>query len=359
MNQSSIGNDKLFAFSQPSYEIPSPAERKSASGKERTYISWGEDNQYPQFLSGLYCEGALFQALVNNTVDYMLGDNVVFNGKPLPKGDDLLELVRKLALDLVLFNSCAVQRLFNPLGDLVGLSYIDFAKLRLSDDRHLVYYSNEWRNYTKKFVTLPVDDPAALAKQHTDVVIYKAPSKNYYPSPIYSGAIKSIVTLNKIDTFHLNNISNGFAASCIINFNNGIPSKDEKDNVETALRTKFAGEGNSGKFLVAWNESKDNEATVEKLSDDQFDKKFESLYNTAKQNLIMAFRCPALLIGSIESSNAFNTLEYESAFKLYNKTVVMPLQLALTKFMAKAAGQAGYISIVPYTINFENTNVKQ
>jgi len=92
---------------------------------------------------------------------------------------------------------------------------------------------------------------------------------------------------------------------------------------------------------------------VAKLGDDQFDKKYEALYSTAKQNLIMAFRCPSMLVGVADANNGFNSIEYESAFKLYNKTMIGPLQKTLIQAYDEILGP-GVLQIVPYTIKFDN-----
>jgi len=57
--------------------------------------------------------------------------------------------------------------------------------------------------------------------------------------------------LRKIDEFHLNNISNGFAASAIININGAVPDEELRSDYERSIREKFAGEDNAGKFIIA------------------------------------------------------------------------------------------------------------
>lgn len=330
--------NRMITFSQEGYKLPEPCEKV---GQNSNMVAYGKDNRYSQFLWDLYENCSLFESLVNTTVDYICGDEIVSH-----INNDLEEIARKCALDLVVFNACAVQRVRNKLGELVAVYYLDQTKIRYASDFSCIYYSDDWSSYTKKYVTIPVNDETA----ESDCVIFRNTSKSIYPTPMYGGALRSIVILSKITDFHLNNISNGFSASCIINMNNGIPSETEKDAIETMLKKKFGGSENAGKFLVAWNESKDNEATIVKLTDDQFDKKYEALKTASRDDVTTAFRIPAQLIGVATQQTGFSSIEYKNAFELYNKTVIKPLQTKLIKFFGEVYKQENAIEIVPFTL---------
>lgn len=341
---------KLFVFNQTSYSMPEALESKSSNSDEDYFVKWGSDNAYPKFIFNLYETTSQFSALVNNLHDYILGESIQFAHK-FPKGDNLDELAYKCTLDLVLFNMCAVQRLRNPFGELVGLAYLDVMKVRQGKVNGVpaIYWSDNWTNYTKKFVTLPLNDPTA----DSDVVIFKALTKSVYPTPLYSGALKSIVILNSVDNYHLNNIKNGFAGSFLMNFNNGVPSKEDQQSIEKKIQDKWCGDQNAGKFIISFNDSKDNTATIEKVPEDSLDTKFENLYKTCKENLLMSFRCPSQLVGITESANAFNNIEYEQAFKLYSRTCVQPLQANLVSFLSEAAETPNFAQIERFKIDFE------
>lgn len=338
-----------FVFSQTSYSMPEAVESKSANSESTFFVKWGSDNAYPKFIYDLYETTSQFNALVNNLHDYVLGESLSFS-RAFPKGDDLNELVDKCVLDLILFNMCAVQRLRNPLGELAGLAYVDIIKLRIGvqDGEPTAYWSDNWSSYTKKYVTVPIDSP----ESDSDIVIFKARSKSIYPAPLYSGALKSIVILNSVDNYHLNNIKNGFAGSFLMNFNNGVPSKEDQSSIEKKIQDKWCGDKNAGKFILSFNDTQDNAATIEKVPEDSLDTKFETLYSTCKENLLMAFRCPSQLVGITESANAFNNIEYEQSFLLYSRTAVQPMQSQVRGFFEKVTGIQGFLTIEPFQIKF-------
>lgn len=342
---------QIFTFAQEGYKIPEPVER--ASGEDKI-VSYGDDNQYPQFLWSLYEDTAIFQTLVNNLLDYLCGEDMSFQtNTPFEQSpDELTEIVRKLLLDDIVYNACSIQRLYNGAGQLAKIAYLDQTKVRYNETLTKIYYTNDWERPNDK-IAIPLNLPAEQRKGATDAVTLRSICKGIYPTPLYNGALKSIVIANKIDTYHLNNISNNFAAAAIINFNGGVPDTKTKDKIETAIKEKFAGEENAGKYIVSWNEGKENEATVTVLSSNDFDAKYNALRTNYEQNIVVAFRCPAQLLGYGTQKTTFNTIEYVAAFDLYNRTVVKPMQTQFVRFFNRALAGMATLAIEPYKIKFD------
>lgn len=342
----------FFAFEQQGYEIPKPNEKTSQSC--RKMVLYGDDNRYSQMLWQLYEETAIFQTLVNNLLDYICGDDITFKRATSlfeQSEDEIKEIARKCALDFIIYNACSVQRIRNKAKVLVRIAYLDQTKVRYNEGLTCIYYADDWKAYTKEYTEIPLNDESA----DTDAVTYRAICKGIYPTPLYNGALKSIIIANKIDTYHLNNISNGFSASAIINFNNGVPDKKEKSAIESQIKEKFAGEKNAGKFIVTFNETGENAATVASLSGDDFDAKYQALRTNYEQNIVVAFRCPAQLLGFSTQNTTFNTIEYVAAFDLYNRTMVQPMQKALLRFFRKVFG-ADLITIEPYKVTLNDAD---
>lgn len=347
-------NDKKIqyvALAQEGYSLPQPVESVRSGGN---YVSYGKDNQYPQWLWELYEDTAIFQTLVNNLLDYICGDEILYEGSAsafdMTRGE-MEELVRKCALDAIVFNACSVQRIRNKARQLVKLAYLDQVKVRYDIGATKIYYCNDWKK-KDNIIELPINDETV----ESDAVTFRAIGKSVYPIPLYNGALKAIVTANKIDTYHINNLSNSFASSCLINFNNSVPDDDTKNGIESALRSKFAGEENAGKFIVSWNDDKDHEATIVTLDSNDFDEKYKALRQNCEQNIVVAFRCPAQLLGYSSQTTTFNTIEYVAAFDLYNRTMVKPMQRRLLKFFNEALGGSATVNIAPYVIKFDTSD---
>jgi hypothetical protein len=103
-------------------------------------------------------------------------------------------------------------------------------------------------------------------------VLYLKPYRAgyYYYSPVdYQGGLPYAELEEEIANYHINNIQNGLAPSMLINFNNGVPSEEERRQIEMQIAQKFSGSSNSGKFILAFNDNKDLAATIDpvQLSD--------------------------------------------------------------------------------------------
>ena len=66
------------------------------------------------------------------------------------------------------------------------------------------------------------------------------PGIYYYGLPDYVGSTNYIELDREIGVFHLNNIKNGLFPSMLLNFNNGIPTDEERREIERKVNEKFS-----------------------------------------------------------------------------------------------------------------------
>ena len=144
----------------------------------------------------------------------------------------------------------------------------------------------------------------------------------------------------------------------IINFNNGNPNEDQKKEIEQDIIEKFSGFQNAGRFLVSYNDSAENATTIERLNGDDFDEKYSALSERSKEQIFTAFRATPNLFGFPNQTTGFNEQEYASSFKLYNRTVVRPIQNAIADAFDKILGQTGSITIEPFSIEGNENSVE-
>ena len=158
----------------------------------------------------------------------------------------------------------------------------------------------------------------------------------------------------EISKFHLNEICNNFSGSAIINFNNGVPSDEDKDEIEKAVSRKFTGAGNAGRFLLSFNDSAENAVSVTRLGSDDFDKRYEALAKKTRQELFTAFRANPNLFGIPTENLGFSQEEYEGAFKLFNRTVVKPIIRLLCKAFDDIYGTENTVTVEPFSLDENN-----
>lgn len=143
-------------------------------------------------------------------------------------------------------------------------------------------------------------------------------------------------------------------SNLIINFNNGQPNDEQKEEIERDINEKFSGYQNAARILINYNDSAENATTVERLNSDDFDAKYESLAKRSRTQIFTAFRANPNLFGIPNENNGFSKEEYDSSFNLYNRTAVKPLQASLIDSFDKIFGVKGSLTIEPFNLEEPN-----
>ena len=181
----------------------------------------------------------------------------------------------------------------------------------------------------------------------SSILWVKSYGSSIYPICPFNGAVISCEIEKAINKYHLNEIKNNFSGNSIINFNNGQPNDEQKSEIERLINQKFSGEDNAGRMLISYNDSKDNSVTVEKLSEDNLDERYTNLATRSKNQIYGAFRISPQLIGDTSAATGFNTQEYLESFKVYNRTIIKPIQKVLIRTFNKLYGE---LIIKPFTL---------
>lgn len=349
------------------------AENNIITAKEtkyagRDYVEWGDGNQYPAFLQALYENVPTLHSIIDGCVDYVAGNDVTIlpltdglsSGKMNLRGDTILEQVRDVSGDCFQSGGFALQIIRNGLGNPSEVYYIDIGNIRCNEDCTVFYYSEHWnKGWRKEVVVYPAFMPNldwnALTDEersrHASSILYvKRSRKSTYPVPCYAAAVKACEIERCIDDFHLNAINNGFTGSYIINFNNGVPTDEVKNEVEEDFNEKFSGHENAGRIGFSWNPNKESATTIEKVDVEDFGEKYKSLESNSRQKIFTAFRANPNLFGIPTESLGFSQEEYEAAFRLFNRTMIKPVQKMIADAYDKIYGMTGVMTIEPFSL---------
>lgn len=330
--------------------IISPTETELSG---RNYVQYGDMNKYPEYLNELAENTSTLKSIINGTTDYVLGDSVTstyFTGENA-QGHTVRDIVKYCTKDYLTYGGFAIQVTRNKLGNIAGVLYIDFKKLRSDKHNTVFYYCDDWKRWTTKSLKYPKFK--ADSTDATSIFYYKDNVNSTYPTPIWGGGGVIAAELEKsINEFHLNNIHNGFSASYIINLNNGTPTDEVREEIEELIDEKFTGAQNAGRFILNFANDKEHGADVQKLDVSDFDKQYEALAKRSREQLFTAFRATPNLFGINTESLGFSSEEYKQSYTLYNKTVVQPIQTIFTESFKKITGTDS-LTIEPFTINFD------
>lgn len=360
-----------FAAIDPYVErnIIPPTERQYA-GQER--VQWGPGDKYPGYILNLYDTCPTLRSVIGGCVDFIVGDDVFFLGDPAAKmnkdGDTPAKVVRQLALSQERLGGIAIEVVRSKSGDPVQTYPLDASTVRSNKDNTVFWYSKKWGKADPQPVRIPAFMPSlkdewmqldedARNEAASSILYIKSDPMHTYPVPCFNAAIKDCETERAISDYFMNTLDNGFAASAIINFLNGIPDDETKKEIEKDIMEKFGGHANAGRIAVNFAPGKDNMAIVQTLKAEDFGERYEALQKHCRQQIFTSFRASPVLFGIPTENNGFAADNYTDAFKLFNRTHVRPIQRMITDAFQYIFGEP-VLTIKPFTLEGEaETNV--
>lgn len=361
-----------FAALDPYIEsnIVSPKETL-IHGKDM--VEWGDGNMYPDYLISLTETVPTLRSIINGTVDFIAGDNVTIIplnplwpiGQMNGRGDMISEQVEDIARDQMTFGGFALQVIRGRDGRVAEIYHLPMRFLRANKECDVFYYCEDWQKRGRKdTIVYPAFIPGLEEKwfelddearnSHASSVLYvKTDHTHTYPVPVYGASVKACETERMIDDYHLNAVANGFNPSMIINFNNGIPTDEMKEEIERNIDEKFGGPQNAGRYILSWNPNKESATTFEVPNITDFGEKYKALAETCRERIFTAFRAYPNIFG-LSTATGFSIEEFDSAFKLYNRTMVRPVQRMIADAYEKIYGQKGVLNITPFSLDGTN-----
>ncbi len=150
----------------------------------------------------------------------------------------------------------------------------------------------------------------------------------YYPKPDYIGAWNYIELDKNVSQFHLSNIENGLAPSFIINFANGIPSTEKRQQIKQEIERELSGSENAGKFLCTFSPDKTTTPDITPVQLSDADKQYQFLSEEITKKVMISHRVVSpRLFGVIDSAGLGNNAEeLQTASELFEQTIIEPFR---------------------------------
>lgn len=353
-------NNKIqLSFSAIDKYITQPLETSvEIEVKGTEYIKHGETNHYPQQLYALYENVPTLHSAIESCVNYILGDEIKTSFNKPNADDTWNDLIRYIAFDYILTGSFAINVLRNSLGMIISYNYVPVVNLRSDKKNENFWYSEDWnKSYGRvKSVKYPAFKRDSVAA--SSIFYYKNNKLNTYGTPFWSAALNACETERRISEHHLNETINGFSASYIVNLNNGVPSNEQMAEIEQNFDEKFNSTSNSGRLVIAYNNDKEHEATIQAIPADQQIDKYNSAVNWCREQILTAFRCHPVIIGVPTQKTAFNDTDFQEAYALFSKSVIQPLQMKIVEKLNDLIPNL-QLEITPFSIDFSEKQVNE
>ena len=311
----------------------------------KQWVAYGEDNNYFQFLIDRYNGSATNNAIINGMTELIYGKGL-YATDASRKPDEYAMMkslfsrtcMRKITFDLKAMGQAAMQVIYNKdKTKIVQVEHMPIETLRMekmNDDGEVTgyYYSKDWTKIRKKGFE-PIRIPAfGYGEKGEGLEIYCIKpyrSGFYYYSPVdYQGGLPYAELEEEVANYHINNIKNGLSPSMLINFNNGVPTEEERELIERRIIQKFSGSSNSGKFILAFNDNKEMAASIEPVQLSDASEQSQFLADESMRKLMVAHRVTSPMLMGIKDNTGLgnNADELKTASLLFHNTVVRPIQ---------------------------------
>ena len=309
------------------------------------FVSYGEDNNYFQYLIDRYNGSPTNNAIINGVSEMIYGrglDATNSNKKPEQYAQMISlfhkDCVRKLCFDLKLMGACAMQVIYSKDRSKVAqVEHMPVETLRAEkcNDKGEIeayYYHPDWANYKRNDVLTRI--PVFGTSKENIEIIYVKPYRagyKYYSSVDYQGGLQYAELEEEISNYHLNNIMNGLAPSMLINFNNGTPNPEERQMIEQRIYQKFSGSSNAGKFILAFNDNSESAASIEPVQLSEAHQQYQFLSDESSKKIMVAHRVVSPMLLGIKDNTGLgnNADELKTASILMDNMVIRPFQTLL------------------------------
>ena len=321
----------------------------------KDYIEYGTEdwrNLYPQFLIDLYYNSSTHAAIVNSTAEMIAGEDLIVEDddtnldayvklkkflRHANSKESLHQVVKKISFDFKLQGAYALHIIWNrERTEIAEIYHVPVERVRAGRPNEMgqvdtYFISGDWSNVrTHKPYAISAfnvnDRTAGSQLLYTGAY---SPNMDIYHTPDYIAGCNWALVDQRVAEFHLSNIENGFSGSYFISFANGIPTQEERFQIEQSLTEKFVGAKNSGKFILSFSEDRTRIPEITPISVSDADKQYLALQELLVQNICSAHRVTSKTLLGIDSTNGFssNTDELVNAANFYQNTVVRGFQL--------------------------------
>ena len=342
--------------------------------KSKEWVIYGAEkeggyyNNYPAYLLYLFNRSSKHNAFINGKVLYICGAGVGFDSADLSiediarandflnkentNFDTLKDIVRKCVLDKKLFGGYYLEVIWNKAGNNFELLHFPYNNLRKAKDAEGYWYSKDWSKQKQTpedtdLEYIPLFDPEKPTGRQIFVSKEYRPDLDAYPLPDYvASAVYAEIDV-ELSNYRLNAIKSGFNAGTILNFSNGRPTEEEKEEIEARLKEKFTGTDRANSLLISFSGNRETAPTIEHLTPQNVDAQLTELNDQVIQELIIGHHIPNPMLVGIKTAGELGSKDQiNDSYELYKSTYIIPNQKEIEKdfnYLLKLKGFANRI----------------
>ena len=330
--------DSIRVVNMSSYQTPSI---KEVHNKE--WVSFGDNNDYFDNLIERYLDSPTNGRCINGIVDMIYGRGLEStNSSIFP--EDYIKMkqllrpreVKRLVNDYKLLGQGAMQLTYNKAKTkILKVSHFPMETLRAEKATKgkikAYYYHPSWKDCKNS------DSPKRIPTfgggnktQLNELYIFKPYRSGfyYYSTVDYQACLQYAELESEVSNYHISNIQNGLQPSLFVNFNNGIPNAETQQAIESKINNKFSGSSNTGKAIIAFNESAETKADIEAIHLPDAHAQYQFLSDEAREKIMLGHGIVSPILLGIKDNTGFgnNAEELRTASVLMDNVIIRPLQ---------------------------------
>lgn len=309
--------------------------------KRKDWVNYGSDNDYYSYLIKLFTDSTTNNAIIGGVSSMIYG-----------KGLDALDsstkteeyaamrsifsndCLRKVSLDLKLLGEASFQVTYK---DKKVYKAEHFPRQTLRAEKcneegqiEAYYYHPDWINIK------PSDKPKRIKAfgfgngTEPEVKIAKryVSGMDYYCPPDYIGGLAYAELESEVSDYLINDVTNGFSGTKVVNFNNGVPDQDQQLSIKNDVMRKLTG-SRGEKVIIAFNNNAESKTTIDDVPLNDAPAHYEYLSTECSNKLMVAHRITSPLLLGIRTGNSGlgnNADEIKTASLLFNNVTIKPYQ---------------------------------
>lgn len=334
--------------------------------RNKDYIKYGEDNDYPEYLTYLFDKSGKHNAIIGGKARYIFGEGYENGDFVINRmGDTLNDISRKSILDIEIYGGFRWEVIWTLGGRVGEIYHVDYSTIRVGKENGY-YWKETWKSSSREQEEfIPGFNPSRPVGSQIFAYNEYRPMVRFYPLPAYIGCNNYVETDIEISKFYLSSIRNGMMPSKMIQFFKGEPEEEKKKEIERRFSKKFAGAENSGKFILVFNDSNATKSVqIDDLSANELDKMFVELNKTVQQEIFSGHLITSPMLFGIKTEGQLGgNTELYTAYAIFQNTYSKPKAKAFSKEVQDMlrytpfAGQYNLRPLDPIGIQFDVKDV--
>lgn len=306
----------------------------------KEWVTWGVNNSYFDYLINAYNESPTNASIINSISNLIYGRGLgaLDSSKKPEQYAQMIGLFKEIEIEKIVddykkLGKLALQVIYNGKHDKIvevfhiPVNYLAPEKANEDGEIEAYYHSIDFSNERIKPKRISAFGTSRDSIEILYIQPYAAGSFYFTPADYQSGVVYAEME-DEMSSFHINNLQNGFSATKLINFNNGVPDKKTQKQIEKDINAKWGGAKSKNKLVLAFNKNKDSAATIDDIQLNDASQQYQFLSDEATDKLLRAHRVTSpILIGIKDDSGLGNNAdELKNAFTLFDNTVIRSFQ---------------------------------